>query len=302
MRRRWSRPSRGRAGRPRTRGPSRCRDGRGAPAGAGRPGCAARAACRERRPAGPGSSRAVRAARSPSGARRILARDRQRGRPGNVTINRRSRPAEPGYAQPVESGAHRAPRARDRPTQARQGVQLLRPRDGRGDHRRRAPRPDRRRIVIPPAWQDVWICPDPARPHPGRRHRRRGATPVPLPRRVDPAARRGEVRPRRAPRPRHRRRPRPRSTPASPAARASDATACSPARCGCSTSASSGSAARSTPTRTRPATRSFGLATLRREHAVARRDGGVEFRYIAKSGVPRRLTLHDEHIHGWSAR
>jgi DNA topoisomerase I len=47
-----------------------------------------------------------------------------------------------------------------------------------------------------------------------------------------------------------------------------------------------------------PGEASFGLATLRREHAVARRDGGVEFRYTAKSGVPRRITLHDEHVHG----
>jgi DNA topoisomerase-1 len=46
-----------------------------------------------------------------------------------------------------------------------------------------------------------------------------------------------------------------------------------------------------------PGDASFGLATLRREHAVARRDGGVEFRYVAKSGVPRRITLHDEHVH-----
>ncbi len=42
---------------------------------------------------------------------------------------------------------------------------------------------------------------------------------------------------------------------------------------------------------------SFGLATLRREHARARQDGSVEFRYTAKSGVPRRLSLHDEHVH-----
>lgn len=47
-----------------------------------------------------------------------------------------------------------------------------------------------------------------------------------------------------------------------------------------------------------PGDASFGLATLRREHAVARRDGGVEFRYTAKSGVPRRVTLYDEHVHG----
>ncbi|MHC1562440.1 DNA topoisomerase IB [Actinomycetospora sp. C-140] len=47
-----------------------------------------------------------------------------------------------------------------------------------------------------------------------------------------------------------------------------------------------------------PGDASFGLATLRREHAIARRDGGVVFSYTAKSGVPRRVTLHDEHVHG----
>ncbi|PVZ08280.1 DNA topoisomerase IB [Actinomycetospora cinnamomea] len=47
-----------------------------------------------------------------------------------------------------------------------------------------------------------------------------------------------------------------------------------------------------------PGDASFGLATLRREHAIARRDGGVEFSYTAKSGVPRRVTLYDEHVHG----
>jgi DNA topoisomerase-1 len=42
---------------------------------------------------------------------------------------------------------------------------------------------------------------------------------------------------------------------------------------------------------------SFGLATLRRDHATARRDGAVEFRYIAKAGVPRSMTIHDEQTH-----
>ena len=42
---------------------------------------------------------------------------------------------------------------------------------------------------------------------------------------------------------------------------------------------------------------SFGLATLRREHATARRAGDVEFRYIAKAGVPRTLTIADPATH-----
>ncbi|HEY2192651.1 MAG TPA: DNA topoisomerase IB [Actinomycetospora sp.] len=42
---------------------------------------------------------------------------------------------------------------------------------------------------------------------------------------------------------------------------------------------------------------SFGLATLRRDHATARRDGAVEFRYTAKAGVPRTMTIHDEQTH-----
>lgn len=42
---------------------------------------------------------------------------------------------------------------------------------------------------------------------------------------------------------------------------------------------------------------SFGLATLRREHVRARKDGAVEFRYTAKSGVARRVSLNDEHVH-----
>ncbi len=42
---------------------------------------------------------------------------------------------------------------------------------------------------------------------------------------------------------------------------------------------------------------SFGLATLRRDHATARRDGTVEFRYTAKAGVPRSMTIHDLETH-----
>jgi DNA topoisomerase I len=42
---------------------------------------------------------------------------------------------------------------------------------------------------------------------------------------------------------------------------------------------------------------SFGLATLRREHASARKDGSVQFRYVAKAGVPRTLTIADPATH-----
>jgi DNA topoisomerase I len=42
---------------------------------------------------------------------------------------------------------------------------------------------------------------------------------------------------------------------------------------------------------------SFGLATLRREHATARKDGSVVFSYVAKGGVPRTLTLADTETH-----
>ena len=37
-------------------------------------------------------------------------------------------------------------------------------------------------LVIPPAWEDVWICADPAGPYPGHRHRRGRTAPVPVPR------------------------------------------------------------------------------------------------------------------------
>ena len=39
-----------------------------------------------------------------------------------------------------------------------------------------------RELAIPPAWKEVWICPDPLRAHPGDRHRRSRAQAVPLPR------------------------------------------------------------------------------------------------------------------------
>ena len=38
-----------------------------------------------------------------------------------------------------------------------------------------------RSLAIPPAWTDVWICPEAERPHPGDRPRRQGPQAVPLP-------------------------------------------------------------------------------------------------------------------------
>jgi DNA topoisomerase IB len=42
---------------------------------------------------------------------------------------------------------------------------------------------------------------------------------------------------------------------------------------------------------------SFGLATLRRDHATARKDGAVEFHYTAKAGVDRVMVIHDPETH-----
>ena len=41
-----------------------------------------------------------------------------------------------------------------------------------------------RRLAIPPAWREVWICPDPQGHIQATGHRRRGSQAVPLPRRV----------------------------------------------------------------------------------------------------------------------
>ena len=49
-------------------------------------------------------------------------------------------------------------------------------------------------LVIPPAWRDAWISPDPVRPHPGHRLRRGRAQAVPLPPALARAPRPGEVR------------------------------------------------------------------------------------------------------------
>ena len=43
---------------------------------------------------------------------------------------------------------------------------------------------------------------------------------------------------------------------------------------------------------------SFGLATLHREHVTLRRDGGMTFEYTAKHGVQWNVTIRDEACHG----
>ncbi len=52
-----------------------------------------------------------------------------------------------------------------------------------------------RALAIPPAWTDVWICPDPLRPPAGVGDRRRRPAAVPVPRALAGPARRREVRP-----------------------------------------------------------------------------------------------------------
>jgi DNA topoisomerase I len=41
----------------------------------------------------------------------------------------------------------------------------------------------------------------------------------------------------------------------------------------------------------------FGLATLRREHVTVHRDGSITFEYVAKSGLERNLTLTDPQVY-----
>jgi DNA topoisomerase-1 len=41
----------------------------------------------------------------------------------------------------------------------------------------------------------------------------------------------------------------------------------------------------------------FGLATLRREHVTVHRDGSITFDYVAKHGLERTLTLNDPAVH-----
>ena len=80
------------------------------------------------------------------------------------------------------------------PAQAgRQGLRLRRSR--RRDRSRDAATLERiRTLAIPPAWTDVWICPQAQRPHPGDRARRQRPQAVPLPPRLARGARRDEVR------------------------------------------------------------------------------------------------------------
>jgi DNA topoisomerase IB len=42
---------------------------------------------------------------------------------------------------------------------------------------------------------------------------------------------------------------------------------------------------------------SYGLATLRTEHAVVGRDGSIRFDYVAKGGVPREVTISEPHLY-----
>ena len=213
-----------------------------------------------------------------------------------MTINRRSRPAEPGYAQPVDL-VHIEPH----------GPGIGRRRRGKGfsyfdretgeaitdpAHLERIDA-----IVIPPAWQDVWICPDPlghiqavGTDAAGRRQyryhdewtRQRGEEKFVRVARLGHVIgdARAEIDARLA-----RGKGLGRDRVLAGAVWMLDLGVF---RVGHEEYANEDS----------PGDASFGLATLRREHAVARRDGGVEFRYIAKSGVPRRITLYDEHIHG----
>ena len=139
-------------------------------------------------------------------------------------------------------------------------------------------------LGIPPAWKDVWICPDSRGHlqatgidaagrkqylyHPQWRTRRDSEKFDEMLRFAARAAEAARAR-RRAPR------ARPTSSPA---------TACWPARCGCSTAASSASA----PSSTRPQNESYGLATMRKEHVTLDPEmRGMVFDYVAKSGKRR---------------
>ena len=107
-------------------------------------------------------------------------------------------------------------------------------------------------LVIPPAWKDVWISPDPVRPHPGdRASTQRGPQAVPLPPALARAPRPGEVRRHGPSSPRRCRRCARSSTTTSRSATCR-ASRCSPAPRACSSAASFASARRTTRSRTRP--------------------------------------------------
>ena len=147
-------------------------------------------------------------------------------------------------------------------------------------------------LAIPPAWQDVWICPYPQRAPAGDGHRRRGAQAVPLPRRLAYAPRQREVRGHGP--------LRPCAAEAAPPRRAR------PGRL---------HGARTGPCVLAAAVRllergffrigseeyaaeneSYGLATLRKEHVVVEPDGLMVFDFPAKSGQRRHQGVEDERV------
>ena len=186
---------------------------------------------------------------------------------GAVEAVERGRASSLGYAAPEPAGlirtrpwaqavrgateTSRLLGSRHRPPPARQGLRVLR-RGRRPDHRAVACSSGSRELAIPPAWEDVWVCPYPMGHIQATGVGRRRAQAVPLPR---PLAR--------APRPREVRVDggvRPRAAAAAPARR--EATSRTrghaararrwPAPPACSTAASSASAPRTTPRRTTP--------------------------------------------------
>ena len=159
-------------------------------------------------------------ARACDGAHATLrADDRHRRRPGSPQRRSAICPRRP---------------ARDHPPARRSGVLVSRP---RGTTIRDQATLERiRALAIPPAWTDVWICPDPERPHPGDRAGRARAQAVSLPS-ASGARRRDETKFDRMRRLRARpcRRIRARCD-ADLARRASRARRSSPPSCGCSSS------------------------------------------------------------------
>ncbi len=147
-----------------------------------------------------------------------------------------------------------------------------------------------RELAIPPAWEDVWICPFPnghiqatGLDAAGRKqylyHHQLAGEPRPREIRRDAA-----IRPRPASAAREGRSgPRP--------ARLRRASACSPAAFASSTSASSGSAASSTPTENE----TFGLTTLRKRHLRFER-GAAVFDYSAKGAKRHVQELADPDV------
>ena len=142
---------------------------RGPPRGRDVPRARGRAPRRLIRRAGSGSPR-------PAGVSPARDKNRPSAREGG---NRRL-PCGPGPGGPHRAGAHAAA--------PRPGLQLPR-RVRRGDHRPCRDRPDQG-AGDPACLAGRVDQPGPAGPHPGRRHRRRGPAPVPLPRGVAAGPRR----------------------------------------------------------------------------------------------------------------